>query len=85
MTSAATSWGEQWNSGGWTGTYPAAQVHGQDGLLPLLQEEDDHEGEGVRGDAALSLAVNVTQLLVANKNIEITAWIVVVKARSSAE
>lgn len=28
-------------------SYPAAQVHGQDGLLPLLQEEDDHEGEGV--------------------------------------
>lgn len=45
---------------GWT--HPAAQVHREDGLLPLLQEEDDHEGERVRRDAPLSLAVNVTQL-----------------------
>lgn len=45
-----------------TFTYPAAQVDGEDGLFPLLQEEDDHEGEGVRGDATFSLAVNVTQL-----------------------
>lgn len=43
-------------------TYPAAQVHREDGLLPLLQEEDDHEGERVGWDATLSLAVNVTQL-----------------------
>lgn len=43
-------------------TYPAAQVNRKDGLFPLLQEEDDHESEGVRGDAAFSLAVDVTQL-----------------------
>lgn len=44
------------------GIYPVAQVDGEDGLLPLLQEENDHEGEGVGGDAALSLAVDVAQL-----------------------
>lgn len=38
------------------------QVDGEDGLLPLLQEENDHEGERVGGDAAFSLAVNVAQL-----------------------
>lgn len=38
------------------------QVDGEDGLLPLLQEENDHEGEGVGGDTAFSLAVNVAQL-----------------------
>lgn len=43
-------------------THPAAQVDGEDGLLPLLQEEDDHEGEGIGRDAAFSLAVDVTQL-----------------------
>jgi len=43
-------------------TYPAAQVDGEYGLLLLLQEKDDHEGKGVRGDATLSLAVNMTQL-----------------------
>lgn len=43
-------------------TYPAAQVDREDGLFPLLQKEDDHEGEGVWGDATFSLAVDVTQL-----------------------
>lgn len=28
-------------------TYPVTQVDGEDGLLPLLQEENDHEGKGV--------------------------------------
>lgn len=44
------------------GNYPVTQVDGEDGLLPLLQEENDHEGEGVGGDSAFSLAVNVAQL-----------------------
>lgn len=39
-----------------------AQVDREDGLLPLLQEENDHEGEGVGGDASFSLAVDVAQL-----------------------
>lgn len=43
-------------------TYPTAQVDGKDRLFPLLQKEDDHEGEGVWGDATFSLAVDVTQL-----------------------
>lgn len=30
-----------------TSTYPVTQVDGEDGLLPLLQEENDHEGERV--------------------------------------
>lgn len=38
------------------------QVDGEDGLLPLLQEENDHEGKRVGGDAAFSLAVDVAQL-----------------------
>lgn len=42
--------------------YPVTQVDGEDGLLPLLQEENDHEGKGVRGNASFSLAVNVAQL-----------------------
>lgn len=51
-------------------SYPAAQVHRQDGRLALLQKEDDHEGEGVRWDAALSLAVDVTQLLAGERDDE---------------
>lgn len=43
-------------------TYPSAKVDGEDGRFPLLQEKDDHEGKGVRGDATFGLAVNVTQL-----------------------
>lgn len=43
-------------------TYPAAQVDREDGLLPLLQEEDDHEGQGVGRDAAFGLAVDVAEL-----------------------
>lgn len=44
------------------GNYPVTQVDREDGLLPLLQEEDDHEGKGVRRDTAFCLAVNVAQL-----------------------
>lgn len=43
-------------------THPVSQVDGQDGLSPLLQEEDHHEGEGVGRDASLCLTVYVAQL-----------------------
>lgn len=42
--------------------YPVAEIHRQNGLLPLLQEEDDHQREGVGRNPALSLAVHMTQL-----------------------
>ena len=42
--------------------YPVSQVDREDGLSPLLQEEDHHEGEGVGRDASLGLTVDVAQL-----------------------
>ena len=39
-----------------------SQVDREDGLSPLLQEEDHHEGEGVGRDASLGLTVDVAQL-----------------------
>lgn len=43
-------------------TYPVAEVDRKDGLPALLEEEDDHEREGVGGDTSFRLAVNVAQL-----------------------
>lgn len=54
-------------------TYPGAQVDREDGYFPLLQEENDHEGEGVRGNTTFSLAVNVTQLQNKHRKRKLTA------------
>ena len=35
---------------------------GQDGLGDLLEEEDEEDGEGVRGEGAAVLTVNLAQL-----------------------